>query len=102
MVNSLSYTILFSSKAEKEIRYTWAWYEERQIGLGDRFVDELLLRIKAVQQQPELFSSKYKSYREVKLAVFPMLIIYRINKRKKVIRIVAVFHTSRDYKSKYS
>lgn len=102
MAYSVSYTVFFSSKAEKEIRSTWTWYEERQIGLGDRFVDELLHKVRAIQQEPELFSNKYKFYREVKLAVFPMLIIYRINKRKKVIRIVAVFHTSRDRKGKYS
>ncbi|MBS1587542.1 MAG: type II toxin-antitoxin system RelE/ParE family toxin [Bacteroidetes bacterium] len=52
-------------------------------------------------QNPETFSKKYRSYREVRLSIFPLVIIYRYNKIKKSIRIVAVFHTSRQYKERY-
>jgi len=94
MANKASYSVILSSRAQKEITESWEWYEERQTGLGDRFVKEVVTRIKLIEQHPERYPSRYKSYKETPIAVFPFLIIYRLNKRKKIIRIVSVFHTS--------
>jgi len=35
------------------------------------------------------------------METFPFFIIYRINDRLKIIRIISVFHTSRNPKGKY-
>jgi plasmid stabilization system protein ParE len=83
-----------SSRAQKEISEAWSWYEERQQGLGDRFVKEVITRIKEIEQHPERYPNRYKSYKETLIKTFPYLIIYRINKRKKLILIVSVFHTA--------
>jgi len=45
MANSSSFTSILSSRAQKEITQAWNWYEERQQGLGDRFVKEVIARI---------------------------------------------------------
>ena len=34
------YSAIISSRAQKEIAQSWEWYEDRQQGLGDRFVKE--------------------------------------------------------------
>jgi plasmid stabilization system protein ParE len=98
---SPSYHAIFSSRAQKEVVESWNWYEDRQIGLGDRFVKELTERIRIIEQTPSRHPTKYKSYKETQVPVFPFLIIYRINKKKKIIRIVSIFHTYRNPEKKY-
>jgi plasmid stabilization system protein ParE len=95
------YRTIFSSKAQREIAESWNWYEDRQLGLGDRFLNEIAEHIRKIEQTPIKFPIRFKSYRETPVPVFPFLIIYRINEKKKIIRIVSVFHTSRNPTKKY-
>ncbi len=80
---------------------SYDWYEDQLVGLGSRFIEDVKFWIHKIEQQPDLFSIKYKSYREVSIPTFPFLIIYRINKIKVSVRIVSVFHTARNPKRKY-
>jgi len=100
MAGKPGYEIIFSGKAEAEVAKSWEWYEERQQGLGDRFVREVLSKVKLIEQHPERYPLRYKTYRETPVSVFPFLIIYRINKKRKIVRIVSVFHTSLNPKRK--
>lgn len=100
MASKAIFTSIISSKAQKEIVAAWNWYEERQQSLGDRFVQEVSSKIKKIELQPEASTQRYKNYREAALSIFPYLVIYRINKRKQLIRIVSVFHTSLNPKKK--
>ena len=95
------YRTIFSSKAQREIAESWNWYEDRQLGLGDRFLNEITEHIRKIEQTPIKFPIRFKSYRETPVPVFPFLIIYRINEKKKIIRIVSIFHTSRNPTRKY-
>ena len=100
MASNTGYLTMFSSRVQKEIAKSWEWYEERQSGLGDRFVKEVLTKIKLIEQHLERYPTRHKSYKETPIAVFPFLIIYRLNTRKKIIRIVSIFHTSLNPKRK--
>jgi plasmid stabilization system protein ParE len=95
------YAAIFSRRAQKEIAESWDWYEDRQLGLGDRFLKEITDHVRKIEQTPNRFPTRFKSYRETPVPVFPFLIIYRINEKKKIIRIVSIFHTSRNPKKKY-
>jgi plasmid stabilization system protein ParE len=91
MANLPAHRTILSSRAQKEITEAWNWYEDRQPGLGDRFLKELRTRIEKIEQTPERYPTRFRSYKETPVPVFPFLIIYRINKRKKLIRIVRYF-----------
>ena len=101
MANSNVYTAVLSTRAVKEIAAAWTWYEDRQQGLGDRFLKELTGRIRKIEQTPDRYPTRYKSYKESPVPVFPYLIIYRLNRTKNIVRIVAVFHTSLNPKKKH-
>ncbi|MEO5649380.1 MAG: type II toxin-antitoxin system RelE/ParE family toxin, partial [Ginsengibacter sp.] len=88
-------------KARKELLAAWEWYEDKQEGLGDRFRNQVNQKIKQIIQTPESYPEKKRSFREAKIGMFPYLLIYKIAKRKKVITIISVFHTSRNPKKKY-
>jgi plasmid stabilization system protein ParE len=101
MANNPAFSGILSIRAQKEIIEAWEWYEERQQGLGDRFIKELTDRIRLVEQNPDRYPTRYKSYKETPVPVFPFLIIYRLNRKKKLVRIVSVFHTSLNPKKKF-
>jgi len=101
MASNPAYISILSTRAQKEIAQSWDWYEERQQTLGDRFVKEVINKIRLIEQNPERYPTRYKSYKETSVNIFPFLIIYRINRKKKSVRIVSVFHTSLNPSKKY-
>ncbi len=101
MENSLIYSSVLSIKVQNEISVSWGWYEERSRGLGDRFVKEVKGTVFKIEQHPGRYPLQYKNYRQASLHTFPFLVIFRVNERKKIVRIVSVFHTSQDPKKKY-
>lgn len=101
MENNLFYLAELSAKAHKEITISWNWYEERSRGLGDRFVKEVKDTIFKIIQEPNRYPLRYKNYRQTVVDTFPFLIIFQINERRKLVRIISVFHTSRHPGKKY-
>lgn len=82
MANKSAYSSILSIRAEADLKTSFNWYEEQQKGLGSRFIEETLSRIHKIEQNPELFSIKFKSYREARLMSFPFVIVYRIKKER--------------------
>ena len=101
MASNPVYTSILSTRAQKEITQSWEWYEERQQGLGDRFIKEVINKIRLIEQFPERYPTRYKTYKEATVAIFPFLLIYRLNRKKQSVRIVSVFHTSLNPKKKF-
>ena len=97
----MNYQIAFHSLAEKEYTEAYHWYEEEQKGLGDRFEKMVEQRLQQILQHPEHYSISKASYREVSVEVFPYTIVYKLNKKKKIIYVVAIYHHKRNTKSKY-
>jgi plasmid stabilization system protein ParE len=97
----VSYSVILSAKASKEIEKSWLWYEDREQKLGDRFVSAVLEKIKSITTNPDAYSLKHKNYREAAVAIFPFTIIYTINPRSKLIKVISVFHTSQHPDKKY-
>ena len=95
------YSTEFLLKARTELVQAWEWYEDKQPGLGDRFKQQVYNCIRIIEQHPERYPERKKYYREALVKIFPYLVIYRINKSKKRIAIVSVFHSSRKPKKKY-
>lgn len=93
--------IIFHPEAEKEFADSALWYESQQARLGERFLFSIESTIELINQKPELFRKVKKDYREASVPVFPFTIIYKLNKKAKVIYIVAVYHAARNPKKKF-
>lgn len=98
----MTYKIEFLPRARKELLEAWDWYDDRWNGLGDRFMREVEKKVQQIEKPPERYAERQKGFRETKIKVFPYLIIYRIQKRKKIVAISSIFHTSRNPKKKYT
>jgi hypothetical protein len=78
-------TVVVLPQAKIAVEDTFCFYEERQNGLGERFLTVWERQIELIQHNPKLFQVRYKSFRQVLLKPFPYLIIYDIEDNELVI-----------------
>ena len=94
--------LVISKRAEREILSSYAYYEQAQSGLGERFIRAIELKLNKIALHPKRYPLKQGQYRETMIAIFPILIIYRYNEKKKLIFVSSIFHTSRNPLKKYT
>ena len=95
------YTSILSERALKELREAWEWYEDKLPGLGDRFKEAIFNKIEQIEVTPFKGVQRTNLYRESIVKVFPYLIIYRVETKKKEIFVHSIFHTRRNPRKKY-
>jgi len=91
------YQLEISEDAKLDIYDAFLWYEEQQEGLGLNFELSLEAGLNLVQRNPLLFELKHKQFRVHFINKFPFGIHYLVDDR--TIKVLAVFHTSRDPKN---
>lgn len=95
------YKSTFLAKAQNELLNALEWYEDRQVGLGTRFKNEIYNCLKKIEKSPQKYPLRPNNFRERRINIFPYLIIYRIEESEKLILISSIFHTSRNPQKKY-
>lgn len=95
------YQLTLRDHAVLELNEAYNWYEERQTGLGEDFLRSVEEKLKKISSNPQHYKKTYKNYREALADRFPFLIVYVVNDAVKEIIVMAVFHTSRNPKTKY-
>ncbi len=89
----MSYTLKLDPLAKIDIDENIDWYEEKQIGLGNRFYEQLKITLHLIEQNPLLFPVKYKKTRAVPVKDFPFTVHYFIDKQNMIIAVLSVFKT---------
>jgi plasmid stabilization system protein ParE len=84
----------FHPAVRDDIDGAHTWYEERQPGLGSAFLDEVEDVLGEITANPARFGFADKDVREGLLNRFPFAVYYRVLPTR--IRVIAVYHTSRD------
>jgi len=86
-------TIVFSLMANAELCEARDWYEARDAGLGDEFMellDDLVVRIAA---NPELFPVSHRGLRRAVMRRFPYVLYCKVE--PATLTVVSVFHAKR-------
>ncbi len=91
------YQLEISEEAKLDIYDAFLWYEEQREGLGLNFELSLEAGFNRVQRNPLQFESKHKQVRVHFINKFPFGIHYLVD--DQTIKVLAVFHTSRDPKN---
>jgi plasmid stabilization system protein ParE len=94
----MKYELRFDERAIEEAQEAYEYYENQQVGLGDRFKNEIDKCISYIRKNPNQFKKVKKEIREALLHKFPYLIVYKVIDEKII--VAAIFHTSRDPKEK--
>ncbi len=85
----MRYSIENSSFADEDILEAANWYEDREKGLGLKFIDDLEQLIKYIEHNPLLFCQIKPFVYQAPFKIFPYVLIYNLNGLKVI--IIAVF-----------
>jgi plasmid stabilization system protein ParE len=81
-------------EAMEDIQQAYDWYEERESGLGEKFIrclDDCLLSIRRI---PMGYAKVYRNYRRAVVRRFPYVVFYKALKKKVI--VYSVFHCSQN------
>jgi hypothetical protein len=98
----MSYSFIFHPLIQEDYNEAYEWYENKQKGLGEKFLKAVRKKIEEINLQPEIYGSRNsKTFREAAVDIFPYIIVYKINKAKNEIYISSVHHTKKHPQKKY-
>jgi len=98
----MSYTYYLHPLIKQDYEDAYCWYEEKQKGLGERFIKAVRKKMDEIASQPESFGIKTnKKYQEAMIDFFPYVIVYKINRFSKEIYISSIHHTKKHPRKKY-
>lgn len=92
----MAHSVIFSSLAQIEVQEAYSWYEDKQRGLGERFVDIIEEAIRIISNTPESFPVKVNQFRQYPLLKFPYVVIYEFDPKEDVIYVLHIFNTYQD------
>ena len=85
--------VVYHPDADAEVIAAAQWYDERQPGLGGRFLDEVEAGLSRIRRAPEAFGVIVRNVRQHILHRFPFGIVYRVDNDH--IYVIAVIHLHR-------
>ena len=92
----MGYKILFASEIKSDLQESIDWYNEKQMGLGARFLNEVKKQLNYIKRNPRAIVIRYDNIRCSKVKTFPYLIHFTIEEDIKTIKVIAVFNTNRN------
>ena len=90
----MSLPLDFHPAVNGEIDAAYDWYDQRRPRLGREFLDEIERVLAKIKANPARFGFADADIREGLLTRFPYALYYRVLPER--IRVLAVYHTSRD------
>lgn len=86
--------IQVTPEAEADINQAYAWYEQTDAGLGDRFVQALQKTLVAVAKHPGAFRAVRGPLRRALIDRFPYSVFYLYDDR--IVVVIRCLHARRD------
>lgn len=87
--------IIFSQKALLDMREAHTWYNLQQKGLGKRFTEDVRKTVSSIKSNPCFASVKFENIRTAACETFPYSVHYEIDEAENLVRIISLFHFSR-------
>jgi len=94
----MSFEVIVTKAAQTDAEDAYSYYESQQEGLGERFLQSLLKRYADLSSHPHHYGfideDSLRIFRDVRLEIFPLSIIFEIIERKVIVH--AIHHFSRN------
>jgi hypothetical protein len=94
----MKFTVKYNPDFFDDLVQAVDWYNDKQAGLGDRFLMNVTKQTAQLSASALHYSVKYDDIRCFCIKRFPFVVHYRIHEPSKTVRVEALFHTSRDPK----
>ncbi len=95
----MKYKLIITNEADADIEAASDWYEEKQSGLGKKFVLSIKACLKMISRNPLSFAAIYLKFRKANTTKFPYSLYYQVDELKQLIVVFAVIHSHRDEKA---
>lgn len=89
-------SLIFRPAAAADVEDSFLWYESQRPGLGDEYLAEVALVLRAIVESPNRFPLLHRDTRRALLRRFPYALFYRIVDEEII--IVACMHGKRNPK----
>ena len=93
----MAYSIVIEPVALEDIQQGIDYYDEQQIGLGEKFEVAVNKHLTALEKNP-FFQVRYDDVHCLPVKKYPYMIHFTINEADNTVTVRAVFHTSLDPK----
>ncbi|MCI0465106.1 MAG: type II toxin-antitoxin system RelE/ParE family toxin [Gemmataceae bacterium] len=90
----MSAAVIYLPEAQADVDAAYTGYEQRQTGLGERFLEQLRRRVGAINDNPEMYAVLRDEVRAAPLRRFPYVVYYRFE--AGTVFILAVLNGRRD------
>ena len=90
----MSLPIVLRSEASHDAQEAVEFFEARQTGLGQTFLDRLKVTLGSIRNTPEIYGVAWRNIRAAKLRKFRFVVYYRIHHDR--IEVLAIMHGHRD------
>ena len=85
--------VVVMPEAEVDLEGACEWYESRELGLSDQFLERVNLCFESVRQFPEMFEVVRRRYQRAFVQKFPYVVYFKVE--GDVVEIHAVLHGKR-------
>ena len=85
--------IVSHPEADQELEAAALWYEQRQPGLGDDFLNDFTATLRRIEKEPERWRILRGENRKLNFDRFPYAIVYSV--RTDTLLVKAVMHLHR-------
>jgi hypothetical protein len=92
----MAYRIVFLPQVYDDLQEAVDWYNDKQSGLGKRFILAVKRNYSLLKKDPFCIAVKFDEIRCMPVSGFPYTIHYRIEKDDATVVVFAVYHTSRN------
>ena len=94
----MAFILEIKAEAHQDTINAYSYYEEKEAGLGERFLNALNETYQFIAKHPSHYGyiaeDPSKIFRDVRVKNFPYLVVYEIINDKVI--VYAVFHARRD------
>lgn len=90
----MSLPVSLDPEARAEFDEGYDFYEGRRAGLGERFADAVQVVLNRIADSPQTHATVFGDIRKAVVKGFPYCVYYR--EEPAQVRVLAVFHASRD------
>jgi len=89
------YKLIITDDADYDIEDAMDWYENKQKGLGKKFLLSIKTCLELIIKNPLAFAIIYRQIRKVNTKKFPYSLYFKINQKNNSLVVFAVIHNSR-------
>ena len=92
----MTFRILYNPEVYDDLKEAIDWYEERQPGLGNKFLATAKKQINSLRNSALQYSVRYDDVRCMPLKNFPYMVHFRVNIHANSVKVEAVINTWRN------